>query len=162
MASTSKTEKLGLNQWEKTDPVDFRDFNADNLKLDTVLASALKLEPLWELSYANSKSNVITLDTREFDFGKYLFLIVTSECSNETDVFLNDETEFTGYLENKTALIIFPLRDAGRLFSVMNLRDDRYFYIKSTRTYAEVSKIRIAPRTGDFPAGLNIRIWGIK
>ena len=40
MASTNKTPKLGLNQWEPGDSVLREDFNGDNGKLDAAVAAA--------------------------------------------------------------------------------------------------------------------------
>lgn len=39
MASTNKTENIGLNQWVASDPVLREDFNADNAKIDAALKS---------------------------------------------------------------------------------------------------------------------------
>ena len=39
MASTNKTNHLALNQWAAEDPVLREDFNSDNTKIDTALAS---------------------------------------------------------------------------------------------------------------------------
>ncbi len=39
MSATHVTTHYSLNQWEATDPVSRRDFNADNLTLDTALAA---------------------------------------------------------------------------------------------------------------------------
>ena len=37
MAATNHTANYQLNQWVESDPVRREDFNADNLKIDTVL-----------------------------------------------------------------------------------------------------------------------------
>lgn len=46
MASTKKTEKLGLNSWESSDRPQRNDFNSDNLIIDTVLGTHVESSDL--------------------------------------------------------------------------------------------------------------------
>ena len=50
MASSNKTQNLGLNVWAATDPVLRDDFNADNQRLDTALGSVINLPGLYYAS----------------------------------------------------------------------------------------------------------------
>ena len=50
MASSNKTQYLGLNFWAATDPVLRDDFNADNQKLDSALGPILSLPGLYYAS----------------------------------------------------------------------------------------------------------------
>ena len=91
MASTNKTENIGLNQWVASDPVLREDFNADNAKIDAALGAvndtlATELEQfrsgLLKIAsgsyvgtgeYGASAPNSLT-----FDFAPYLVIITFS------------------------------------------------------------------------------------
>jgi len=47
LASSNKTQNLGLNFWAATDPVLRDDFNADNQRLDTALGTVMALPGLY-------------------------------------------------------------------------------------------------------------------
>lgn len=58
MASTNKTERLGLNQWLETDRPQRGDFNSDNLILEEVVASHTEDSSIHLTSAEKSKVKV--------------------------------------------------------------------------------------------------------
>lgn len=87
MASTNKTDFLGLNQWEADDYVLREDFNRDNALIDEAFSSAGSSELLMDIDPTGSQT--VSVDLSDLDWAKYdyvlidIFPLVTTSSSTE-------------------------------------------------------------------------------
>jgi len=72
--SSSKTAKLGLNQWQRSDFLIMDDFNADNAKLDAAVGAM----PWWKLREVTTAATAaqVDIDLTGIDLSQYWDVIV--------------------------------------------------------------------------------------
>lgn len=107
-----QTEHLGLNQWELSDRIQMKDFNADNQKIDGALQAvggALQCHPSGELLIdftVSEESSKLEFDITGIDWSRYLmlFLEVTAKDTGTIRIYMSsgDEWAVTIYRANET------------------------------------------------------------
>jgi hypothetical protein len=80
--SSSKTAKLGLNQWQRSDFLIMDDFNADNAKLDAAL-DAVPWVKLLDVTTAASAAQV-DIDLSGIDLTGYMDVLVCARLKNSS------------------------------------------------------------------------------
>lgn len=83
-----QTEYAGLNQWDLTDRIQMKDFNADNQRID----EALQCHPSGELLAridVDQEAEKLEIDLGGVDWSRYLALILTLESSSTENIFIS-------------------------------------------------------------------------
>lgn len=120
-----QTKQYGLNQWELSDTIRMADFNADNARLEEILAGKTgRFQQIMELSnacqgytscglsfgvedWSDWECVLATLDLQGMSFPEgYSFILRIMD----TDIKV-DETKFRGLAAGSFCLLLFPLHD---------------------------------------------------
>jgi hypothetical protein len=121
MASTNKTEHLGLNQWVGTDPVLMEDFNRDNTILDGKVGT-LYAERGWIKLGAVALPNggrQLSFDLRNANLTELsglavVLLGVGNSSSDSISLALNGSLGKFNASKNKTCQLVFYFWDPGQ------------------------------------------------
>jgi len=166
MSSTNKTEKIGLSQWESTDPVSVEDFNRDFRLLDGLIGGmldGLHLEQLDDVTVAAPNKSNFTVDVSGIDFGKYFIVIVDYVSIQKAQMQINKLSANALTLTKGSKHVLFTMKDpeacaallsvdetvAGKTCSIKNSRISSFYFDAPSFSSEK------------FTTDSHIKIWGI-
>jgi len=171
MASTNKTPRLGLSQWEASDAFSREDLNADLLRVDEA-ASGTRVK-LFE-AVVQQQVTTMQIVLPDFEMSDYAELIVSLDCrGRDLCIRVNGNTsDYRYYLEpdSMKSDTRIPVRNAVSRFSLMGNRlihrNDMLFRcdivdplekINTMELYTEKDKTGYYIYEGD-----HITVWGVR
>lgn len=165
MSSTNKTEKIGLSQWESTDPVSVEDFNSDFRILDGLIGGmldGLHLEQLADVTVAAPNKSNFTVDVSGIDFGKYLIVIVDYISIQNSYIRLNGVADENTVTETGCKHIFFPLKDPDAAAIFLRIRTSDLLCKLSTVKNSAITTFNFSTTSGKYTTDSHIKIWGIR
>jgi len=163
MASTNKTENLGLNQWAASDAVEMEDFNADNSRLDAALGSWPGLVLLRDIQPQSADTRMITVDVSDINFGDYAMIILSFPVLVESGSFINSATTNIGATASGGTLLAFPMRQANKKVCFFGFSGITSTVFSPNYSFAEIySFLFYAKSNATFGTDNRIQIWGVK
>jgi len=167
MSSTNKTEKIGLSQWESTDPVSVEDFNRDFRTLDGLVGATLDgmhLDMLLDVTVpAPNKSN-FSVDVSSIDFSKYLIVIVDYVSVQECSMKINKNSDNSLTTRSGSKHLIFTMKDPDGTAALLSADTTVACKICTVKN-SEIKTVYLSMPTGfnsdNFNTDSHIRLWGI-
>ena len=175
--ASNYTTNYNLCQWEPTDQVQRTDFNADNAKIDTVLAGKLGRCELIRTVNGSGSSNSLTvpLDDIDWDTWEFVALSMTKDMREPNSIPKLNIRVNGGYTPCTNSadagglaivnampflLVLFPLRDSNRPVRYLYIAEPSGFG-EAECTFSELENILFV-QTKYIPSGEFLRIWGIR
>jgi len=160
MASTNKTEILGLSQWVASDAAEREDFNTDNRLIEEAFGKRLEWELITSVDREPMSSSRFTVGLGGAKMADYMVIIVATPSITNCSMYLNDATTGPAPVYSGAILVGFPMRNPDQSAFFVNVENMKtgcngMFKALSYLTFKE-------EYGGPFERASKIRVWGIK